>query len=184
MTKLASYLQGNGDICCLLKQLTRWGLILSWLSTAGLDPKATTVAIAIAYTPQSFTPFCFWQCIILIDGFALVHANNFCTICNESWSRKLKGESYTLTWFSSQLMVVATIQCCHSLQKITWSLFCNSDFVTVVAFSWSSVDWSPFKLSNCDFNSCCAKLISRSVNLFPIMICSASNSRHCSWLCG
>ena len=82
MTK--SYLQGNSDICCLLKQFTRWGLILSCLNTAGLDPKARAVAISIAYTPQSFTPFCFGQCIILIDGLTLLHANNFCTIYNES----------------------------------------------------------------------------------------------------
>ena len=47
--------------------------------------------------------------------------------------------------------------------------------VAVHGLHWNNVEWSPLTLGNCDFRILCAKFISTSVSLSPIIIASSSN---------
>ena len=95
-SKLKScYMHGKSDICSLLKQLTKWARIrLCWYRCLeGFKPKASEVALAMAKTPQSLDPTCFWHWIIFTLGTTLLHTKRRSTHCSDSLSRTRKRES-------------------------------------------------------------------------------------------
>jgi len=123
----------------------------------------------------------YWSLFAFVKDLILPLVSCFCfiTVSSDSLSRELKIESYTftssVTSSVSHPMVVASIQWLWSLQKTIWSLFSLIWLVTVHGVHWNNVEWSPLMLGNCDFRILCAKFISTSVSLSPIIIASSSN---------
>ena len=116
-------------IYCLFKQFSRWDPILSYLSTDRFDPKPRAVATAVVNLPQSLEHFCFWQCIILVIWLTVPHENKICIFLMNLDKENCKRNDI-LNFLSSQLMVVATIQCCFCYKKSTE--YCFDSWILLV----------------------------------------------------
>ena len=81
-----AYTCGKRERCSFLKQLIRCALIDSCFNCTllGFIPNARAVAKAMAKTPQSVPPFCFWDCATVILSFS---EPNLAMVCSISLSQ-------------------------------------------------------------------------------------------------
>lgn len=103
--------QFSGKVCkCEFSNvLIKCDLMACWLNVTvvGLPPLAESVAVAIAKTPQSFTPSCFGPCSSLTW---VLDPNRLEMRFNVTWSIDVYSESYTFTCPAEHPIDVTTHQ--------------------------------------------------------------------------